>query len=107
MPPPTQPASPATAVTRGEDGVETETGDQDCKEGEAEPPLAKMTISVITGADIIILTKIITVGYGCTVLVNCSVLGTTLLYCIDKRCTVLYSFKVLCTVMSTGVMQFI
>ena len=83
-------------MTRGEDGVEAEAGDQDCKEGEAEPPLAKMTISVITGADIIILTKIITVvlwGMGCTtVMVNCSVLGTTLLYCIDKDvpyCTIL------------------
>ena len=54
MSPPAHLAGPPTAVTGGEERVETETRDQDGQEGEAQPALAQVAVSVITGTNVII-----------------------------------------------------
>ena len=51
---PTHLAGSPTAVTGCEDRVETEAGDQHSQQGEAQPPLGEMAVSVITGTNVII-----------------------------------------------------
>lgn len=50
----TQFAHPAARVTRGEERVETETGDEDCQQRQTQPSLAELAIMVITGTNVII-----------------------------------------------------
>ena len=47
-------AGPATAVTGGEERVETQAGHQHSQQGEAQPPLAQVAVSVFTGTNVTI-----------------------------------------------------
>ena len=47
-------AGAATGVTRGEEREQAEAGHQDSQQREAEPALAELSISVITGTNVII-----------------------------------------------------
>ena len=47
----------AARVTRGEQREEAETGNQHGQQGEAEPAFAELTVSVITGTNVIIWNK--------------------------------------------------
>ena len=47
-------AGAATSVTRGEEREQAEAGHQDSQQREAEPALAELSISVITGTNVII-----------------------------------------------------
>ena len=47
-------AGAATSVTRGEEREQAEAGHQDSQQREAEPALAELFISVITGTNVII-----------------------------------------------------
>ena len=51
-------AGAATCVTRREKREQAETGNQHGQQGEAQPALAELTISVITGTNVIICNKI-------------------------------------------------
>ena len=50
----TEATGAATAVTGGEERVEAEAGDEDRQEGETQPPLAQLPVTVITGTDILV-----------------------------------------------------
>ena len=47
-------AGAATGVTRGEQREQAEAGHQDSQQRQAQPALAELTISVITGTNVII-----------------------------------------------------
>ena len=51
-------AGAAACVTRGEKREQAETGNQHGQQGEAQPALAELTISVITGTNVIICNEI-------------------------------------------------
>ena len=50
----TEATGAATAVTGGEERIEAEAGDEDRQEGETQPPLAQLPVTVITGTDILV-----------------------------------------------------
>ena len=54
MSPPAHLAGPPTGVAGGEERVETETRHQDRQQGEAQPALAQVAVSVITGTNVVI-----------------------------------------------------
>ena len=47
-------AGPAAAVAGCQQRVEAEAGDQHGQQGEAQPPLTQVAVSVITGTNVII-----------------------------------------------------
>lgn len=55
--PPTHLAGAATAVACGEEREETEAGHQHCQQGQAQPALAQVAVSVITGTNVLIWNK--------------------------------------------------